>query len=935
MTGDDRTGLFQPLPGEAFLRASLAGAECRPALVLLEGGAGTGKTTLAARWARAAADWDARTLHHTPAAGGTAPPDLTAVEAPALLVVEDVHRAPDGTVPWLRAWLREARPGFVTVVSYRPAELPYPACPLGLDPELPPALRIRRERLGPWEREGTRALALEVLGPERSSERLADRLHLLAGGNPQTVRDLLDVLAETTDAAAALQDEEVEPPVRLSQHIAARMASLGEEATALVRAAAVLGGGSRERDLRRVAGLGRSAGGAGLVRALRSGLLEERAPDRYGFTIPLAASAVLASLPGPIRCTLHRRAADVLTRGGEVSWVAVAHHERLGGREGAWLRAAERAADDPNALADPGAAVSLLRSLLGRPDLPARAAGRLALGLTRNALLTLPSAGTVDVLGQILVLSQLADEVRGEIRLERGLVLNSQLCRSEGKAETERAVSELRARPDLRVRALAALANPLSAVYGLDANLHWWERARATAEASGDPTDLLAARAVRGTIAVACGERRRVPGRPGRLPDPDGGPDSRRNEYLTRALSNAACCAVFNGDLRQAAVLLRRSATPWAAAAAPFITQCDRGTELLLRLERGEWSGLGRESRGLLSGVGTRVDARLVLLQLGLAQGAWEDCVTLQPGLEDMPRVFSQFPYEVSAAGLRIRMAVARQNTAEAIASADRIWHRLRAKGVWVWAGHAAPWAVEAWLLAGREDTARAAVAEFAAGLRAHHSRTAGAALLRCRALLAEHAGEHPEARGLFGRAALVHERSGAPYRRALDLEAAGRCGLVARSPEAGAGAEAGDAAEAGPGAAAEAEAGPGAGAGDPAEGPLRDLEEALRAFASLGASWDALRARGTLRELAPSGPSRALAGDAADARGRGRPAYGDALSPREQEVAALAAGGLTNREIAGALHLSPRTVEQHVYRIMRKTHAVSRRHLPTSRADS
>ncbi|MYW27875.1 helix-turn-helix transcriptional regulator, partial [Streptomyces sp. SID2119] len=133
----------------------------------------------------------------------------------------------------------------------------------------------------------------------------------------------------------------------------------------------------------------------------------------------------------------------------------------------------------------------------------------------------------------------------------------------------------------------------------------------------------------------------------------------------------------------------------------------------------------------------------------------------------------------------------------------------------------------------------------------------------------------------------------------------------------------------------AEAEAEAEAGAGGPAEGPLRDLEEALRVFESLGASWDALRARGTLRELAPPGHSRALAGDAADARGRGRPAYGGALSPREQEVAALAAGGLTNREIAGALHLSPRTVEQHVYRIMRKTHAVSRRHLPTSRADS
>ncbi|NEE54629.1 hypothetical protein G3M55_59825, partial [Streptomyces sp. SID8455] len=85
--------------------------------------------------------------------------------------------------------------------------------------------------------------------------------------------------------------------------------------------------------------------------------------------------------------------------------------------------------------------------------------------------------------------------------------------------------------------------------------------------------------------------------------------------------------------------------------------------------------------------------------------------VTLQPGPDELPRVFSQFPYEVSAAGIRIRMAVARRNAVEAVASADRIWHRLRAKGVWVWAAHAAPWAVEAWLLAGTEDTARAAVA--------------------------------------------------------------------------------------------------------------------------------------------------------------------------------------------------------------------------------
>ncbi|WP_342673231.1 MULTISPECIES: helix-turn-helix transcriptional regulator [unclassified Streptomyces] len=49
---------------------------------------------------------------------------------------------------------------------------------------------------------------------------------------------------------------------------------------------------------------------------------------------------------------------------------------------------------------------------------------------------------------------------------------------------------------------------------------------------------------------------------------------------------------------------------------------------------------------------------------------------------------------------------------------------------------------------------------------------------------------------------------------------------------------------------------------------------------------------------------------------------------PRQAEVAQLAASGLTNREIAATLHLSPRTVEQHIVRAMRKTGALSRRGL-------
>ncbi|WP_328457187.1 helix-turn-helix domain-containing protein [Amycolatopsis sp. NBC_00438] len=87
--------------------------------------------------------------------------------------------------------------------------------------------------------------------------------------------------------------------------------------------------------------------------------------------------------------------------------------------------------------------------------------------------------------------------------------------------------------------------------------------------------------------------------------------------------------------------------------------------------------------------------------------------------------------------------------------------------------------------------------------------------------------------------------------------------------------------------------------------------------FTRLGAAWDATRVRGRLR--AASVPPD---------RHRGRPAYHDGLSPREHEIAELAAGGLTNRAIAETLHLSQRTVEHHVARAMQKTGVRSRRAL-------
>ncbi|NEB13166.1 helix-turn-helix transcriptional regulator, partial [Streptomyces coelicoflavus] len=61
----------------------------------------------------------------------------------------------------------------------------------------------------------------------------------------------------------------------------------------------------------------------------------------------------------------------------------------------------------------------------------------------------------------------------------------------------------------------------------------------------------------------------------------------------------------------------------------------------------------------------------------------------------------------------------------------------------------------------------------------------------------------------------------------------------------------------------------------------------------------------------------------------RGRRGYGDALSPREREVARLVSLGHTNREIADVLFLSPRTIEQHVAKVLRKLGVSSRADVP------
>lgn len=74
------------------------------------------------------------------------------------------------------------------------------------------------------------------------------------------------------------------------------------------------------------------------------------------------------------------------------------------------------------------------------------------------------------------------------------------------------------------------------------------------------------------------------------------------------------------------------------------------------------------------------------------------------------------------------------------------------------------------------------------------------------------------------------------------------------------------------------------------------------------------------------------LVGDRVAARLRNRPPHQAAvamLSDREREIARMVTAGMTNRAIASRLYLSPRTVENHVHRTLRKFGVASRRDLP------
>ncbi|MFD8519800.1 LuxR C-terminal-related transcriptional regulator [Streptomyces capillispiralis] len=869
---------------EAALRGRLASAlgptgAGRPVLLLVEGAAGTGKSRLVGRLAAAAGS-----------ARRTAPDGPPAADGPELLVVEDVHRAPADDLARLRALLADPPAHFACVLSYRPEELTAPGLVLGPDTDFPAALTVVRHVLRPLGPAEVHRMAVAALGADRCTPGLAAALHRLSGGVAQTVADLLDLLLAGPVAAGQPLPADLGrlgTPPRLDVLTLRRTAAVPEEHRPVVLAAAVLDEPATSRDLAAVAGLPGPSGADALSAALRAAVLEEHGDGRYGFRSPLAAAAVRHAATGPAREVLHRRAGRLLARRQPVPWERVAVHRRACGDERGWLHAVERAAQQLEDAGEQQRAAGLLESALATGPVPEQARSRLARRLARCAVVGLRSDETLKVLRHIVADPGLPPDVRGEIRLDLGLLLCNQMGDvMEGRDELARAVDDLAGRPVPLARAMSALAMP----YGPDAsfaeNVAWIERAVTVAEESGDPVVQAAVAANRVSVLLNGGDPAAWP-LIERLPRDSDLVGCR--QQTSRGLCNAADAAVWLGHYDTSRALLAEGVELAARSGAAYAEQTGRGCALVVDWATGRWTGLAERCRAFVDESGDMPylasDARMVLGLLALARGEWADTLDHLTGPDAADLDTGPVPISATASGALVRLALAHDDIAGAAAEAATAWKRLRAKGIWAWGAELAPWAVGATLRAGDAPTAAAMTDEFAVGLDSRDAPSAEAALEWTRGVLAEHTGGTDRAAAHYERSAAAYRALPRPYHAALTTAAAARRTLAL-------GADSGPA--------------------------LAALADCATAFDALGATWDAARTRADLRDHRPSG----------ERRPPGRPRYGDVLSPREEEVAELAAAGMSNREIAATLHLSPRTVEQHVARALQKTGVHSRQQL-------
>ena len=326
-----------------------------------------------------------------------------------------------------------------------------------------------------------------------------------SGGNPFLLKELVRSLVEggSSEPEAVLDGS----PERVTREINARVERLPKSAEALARAGAVLGDGAPLRRAGALAGLDAEQVAKGADSLVAAGILHQASP--LEFLHPLVRAGLYAGIGPAARSGEHARAAKLMAEEGEPATRVATQLLRCDPAGDRWaLEVLLEAAANAMAHGAPEAAASLLaRALAEPPPRETRPKVLLELGSAEVA------AGETD-----LALEHVREALTGTIGAEervRGVVLLAGMLAHtsrvpEAVVVLEEQLDPLASRPDLLTQVEVAIANltqyePQAHERTLEIRSRFDQRT-----AAGDESDPGVLAAVAGDTLFAGGDRGRV-----------------------------------------------------------------------------------------------------------------------------------------------------------------------------------------------------------------------------------------------------------------------------------------------------------------------------------------------------------------------------------------------------------------------------------------
>ena len=305
----------------------------------------------------------------------------------------------------------------------------------------------------PLSVEASAVLVRRTLG-EQTSDELARACAEVTGGNPYYLGQLVAELAGEAVTAGSADAERVRTltPASVTRAVLVRLARLGADALALCEAVSVLGDGCEFTTTAALAGLERTKAAAALDALATAEILRDAEP--LGFVHPLVASSVYSEIPLGRRGELHLRAARLLADTGADPQLIAAQLLPAGRRGDEWVVDALRQAAGTTLRrgAASAAADYLERALEEPPEAGKRAQVLGELARAEAAAGRPQAAERFDT-----VLELVGDRAeRARIHLELGQALAGQGRHPEALAAFERGLAEQGAELDDSGRELRA-----------------------------------------------------------------------------------------------------------------------------------------------------------------------------------------------------------------------------------------------------------------------------------------------------------------------------------------------------------------------------------------------------------------------------------------------------------------------------------------------